>query len=277
MPTPQLVERPQRQPGVCAISGTSKGPMIDTGRDYQDSRGRIYVSVQAQTEFLRELDWLGPDEVKPLRERAEKAEAELAEARERLSALEDLEAAAQKLVEPRIEEKVVTQEVTRAPTDEEIDRFIKANPSHPALSPYYQPPAGSYEEWTALYGTKGPRTREQQAADEAEERRKVERAQRAIAADGTVILEDPEEKGEHDENSPPSTVTLNGTDVDLDELLGNPVKDIVAYCEGHPVEFQRAVVAREAWLRSAEGKQPRKTLVDGLDTEPVDDDADTEE
>ena len=94
------------------------------------------------------------------------------------------------------------------------------------------------------------------------------RAQRQIertkAAEGSV--EDSEPEGEHDADAPPKVVSLHGQDVNLDDLLDGTVKDITSFIEGHPVEFQLQVLARERYRADESGKSPRKTIVDAVNS-----------
>ena len=49
----KIVERATIAPGKCVLTGSGDGPLVDTNVDYQDYRGRIYVSIKGMAEYMR--------------------------------------------------------------------------------------------------------------------------------------------------------------------------------------------------------------------------------
>lgn len=276
MPKPTVEDRARSAPAKCVISGSGDGPIINTGRQFQDGppKGTIYVAPRSISRALDEIGWLAPKSADALKERVEAAEQELAEQTEELESLRPIAEALRglEMFEREVEVKEVERVVVRDPEPDEIRAFVEENPDHPLVQHLAKPERGSLEEWQKLYGPKGPRSRAQQRADEAAEQRKATKAQSEV--DRSTV--NPNVEAKHDEESPDAPqryVSLHGQKVDLDEVLEGTVKEVEAYAEGHPAEFRRALLARER-----HGKD-RVTLteslesgLDGADGEPDEDD-----
>lgn len=260
MPRPTIEDRAYLAPAKCVISGAGDGPIINTGADYQDNRGRIYVSVPAIAHLLRDLGWVDPDEAKKRGTLIDDLKQEVDTQAERLAKLEPLAEAVQGIVEPEVVEKETVRTVIREPSPEDIRTFIEENPNSSLVQNLQRPDPGSIEEWRKLYGAKGPRSVAQRKADEQKRNRDIAHAQRAVDATSGPS----EAKKDDTPEAPPSVVTLHGQDVDLDDLLDGRVKDVVSFIEGHPTEFQLSVLEREVWRNQKDGKEPRVTLVKAI-------------
>jgi len=259
--------RASRQPPSNEATST-----LEAGLDYQDRRGRIYVSVKGMAEFMREVGWDDPDTVSRLRSTVAQQDQELAALTERVAKLEALEKAVKDLVEPEVVTKVDRRVELRPPTPEEIEGWLEMNPDHPLIKERRAPVQGSIEEWRRLYGKTGPKTKAQKEAEETERRRAVAKAQRKIdQLTGTTAPEpDAEPDGEHDVAAPPRDVELHGSVVNLDDLLDNRVKDVIAFIDGQPTEFQLSVLARESYRAQQAGKDARKMVVDAVNSNIAD-------
>lgn len=253
----EVVETARLRPGHCVLSGETQGPFIDTGKNVP-RYGRVYISLKWLEQPLREIDYLTPDKAEDLVERNEELESEVSRLREIESDHQTLIENIQQYVpapEPEVKEVTVTK--YRKPSDEEIEDWIeKFGGNHPAVRHARPPEKGSYEEWSRLYGDKGPQPQVQTAEtleDEVEE------------------TEEPEEV----DNGPDRVVKVHDQNVDLDEVLAENVGDVIAFAEGKGEEFEEALVRREHFLAEKNDRDPRKGVLaplgywDDEDDEPL--------
>lgn len=88
----QIVDATVLPPGVCFITGTDRGPFVDTFIDIADDTpmGRVYLSRAAVLELAHEFGALPPEQAERERARADAAEQRASAAERRLATFEHL-------------------------------------------------------------------------------------------------------------------------------------------------------------------------------------------
>ena len=246
MPAPDVTNTARHRPGKCAISGNTSGPFIDTKRDIPRF-GRIYVSLSALDNILRKNGYLKEEDVEEIREQNGRYQEEI----QRLNDIElDFNSLMETISEylPEPEAEVIEREVNvpRAPTDEEIEKWIRnRGGDHEAVQNAKTPEKGSSEEWFSIYGN--PR-----------DQKEVSSTPQKPAAGPTPL-----EKESEDENDdgPPKVVEFYEQNVDLDKILSENVGTIAEFLDGKPEDFVEAVVRREFYLAEMMEREPRKGVL----------------
>ena len=246
MPAPDVTNTARHRPGKCAISGDTQGPFIDTKRDIPRF-GRIYLSLSHLDNVLRKNGYLKQEDVEEIREQNGQYQAEI----QRLTDIElDFNSLREIMKDyiPDPEPEVIEREVKvpRAPTDEEIEEWIKTRGGdHEAVRTAKAPEKGSSEEWFSIYGD----PREQQKTSSPVEK----------AAPGTTALE--RESEDENDDGPPKVVEFYEQNVDLDKILSENVGTIAEFLDGKPEDFVEAVVRREFYLAEMMEREPRKGVL----------------
>lgn len=235
----KVVETARRAPGKCALTGSSSGPFLDTGKELP-RYGRIYFSLHMLKPLLRDVGFYYEEEVAELNERLAQAEKEV----ERLTEVENdhtqLVDAVKGYIEVEPEVHVEVRREVRKPTDEEVEAWIEQfGADHPAVQRAKKPVKGSTEQWFRLYGNKG----------------------KQFAAPTEESEEEPENENSESEEDEGRFVELHEQKVDLDKILAENVKTVVEFAEGKDPEFEKALVRREFIL--SEGN-PRKGVLQAL-------------
>lgn len=217
MPTPVLVPTAALAPGACFLSGDFNGPFIDTGRSTRET-GRIYLSVKAVGPLMREVGWIPADEAQKQLDELDGRTAEAEWNAERAGLYDALVEAVSPLLptpEPIVKQVGVVQDPELLTTIEQLKAKI----------------AGK------LAGLEDALAAAQPAPDAAEP---------APRSEGSASSE---------RGSAATTVTVNGSEVDLDALLSETAATVKSVVEGWPDEALEEVV-----LAELERDQPRKTI-----------------
>lgn len=258
----KVVETAKLRPGKCAITGDTKGPFIDT-KVKINRYGTLYLSLRGLETILRDHGYLSPEETESLREDNDRLQEEV----RRLSEVESdhlqLVDAVREYIEPEVREVTVTNEVLRAPNDEEIEEWI-ANKGADSLAVQRakRVEKGSPEEWRALYGDVPPGHPDFRKAPHAGSEQTV-----TDVAEGTTL----------DLTTDTNIVVVHDQEVDLNSVLDQNVGDVLAWAEGHDESVKEALVQAEFDLAESKGRDPRKGVIEGLGYElPEDDEVEVE-
>lgn len=240
---PVIVQNAQLAPGTCFLSGDFNGPFIDTGKSIRGV-GRIYLSVKHLGSFMREAGWVPTSEVEGLLAEVEEFDRVVGEYREDAESYRQIVEALAPLLpqpEPIVREVgIVKDGKVRAANVRLLGALDEANHELGALR-------AEVDELAA----------------------QVEAASQPAAGDdpqgegSTPDVTSPAAPNPSDDE-PPSVVVVAEQEVNLDELLDRNVEDVVSVAAEWPEDARALVVARDAFRRQAEGKDPRKTLANGL-------------
>lgn len=258
----KVVETAKFRPGKCAITGDTTGPFIDT-KVKIPRYGTLYLSLTGLQTILRDHGYLSPEETEALREDNDRLQEEV----RRLTEVEDshteLVDAVRPYIETEVEEVTVTNEVLRAPNDEEIEEWIRTKGAdHPAIQKAKRVEKGSPEEWSALYGDTPPGHPDFRKAPHAGVEQTV-----TTVAEGTTL----------DLTTDTNVITVHDQEVDLNTVLDQNVGDVVAWAEGHDDSVKEALVQAELDLAEQKGREPRKGVIEGLGFEMPESDVDEDD
>lgn len=263
--TVQIVQTAQHRPGGDLITGDPAGPFLDLGLTLGAGKARkndrIYLSLKHIAPVLRDEGWLTAEDVEELVDEVGRLRAEnerLTEADAKLDAV--LEAVSQ-FFEPEVVEREVIREVPRKPTEGELRAYVRKNRTD-LLRTQDRESDERYRETYKGHGyVAGDRTPSKPLPGVSSEPVKDESP---TATDDTRVPT----TEERDENRPENVVShfeLEGQTVNLDDVLGGSIKEVIAYADGHGDEFKEALVEREYALgEMGKGAHPRKGVIEGL-------------
>jgi hypothetical protein len=238
---PRIVKNAEQSPGKCFVSGDNEGPFLDTGRNVK-FYGRVYLALKHIRPYLQQAGYLHEDDVKNLKDEHGQALVEALALREEVEHLRALrDAVAGFVAKPEIVEKQVVVYETRDVTDEDVARFVQ---QHPRVLEKFKPSEpGSVDEWNDLYRPEAQRP---------------ESTPEATTPAGPEAPPSSASGGGPEADEPAAEIEVQGTAVNLDEVLAQDVNTIVDYAAGHP-ELGVALAEREEYTKPKGA--PRKTVL----------------
>lgn len=223
----QIVKSAQYAPGQCLISGDYNGPLIDTQKQVR-GYGRVYLSLKSLNAPLREAGWVPRAEVSEELERVEELAAETSELQDKAARWDEMvEVLSSRLPAP---EPILKQVAVRSPD------LVREN--------------------------KSLRARVEELSDRLANIENSPQADPAPTGEGSASVE-PDPASPPEESSATAEIH-DGMSVDLEDLIGRTIPDIVAVVDGNP-ELIDPVLAHESLVASRDGRKVRSTLVTGLE------------
>jgi len=239
----KIVPTARLRPGKCVLSGDTQGPFLDTGNNLP-RYGQVYISIKWLKPALVDSGIILEEDGTELKAKLEALESERAKLLEEVEEYRNLIS----VIEPHLPKpptEVVERKVIhlRAPTDEEIEKWIAENgATHHVVRNAQAPEKGSSEEWQKLYNTK----KDKPVTDDDLEQLSQELSK------------------ELEPSGPTKVVELFGQQLDLDKILSENTKTIADFCQEKPDSFIEALVRREFYLAEVKSKDPRKGVLEPL-------------
>lgn len=215
----QITETASLAPGTCLLSGDFNGPFLDTGKSIR-GHGRVYLSLKALGPLMREAGWKPEAEV----------EGELARIEQKLAKTQALEVEA-----------------------ESYRGIVEA------LRPFLPEPE-PIERQVAIY--KDPKVRDENTrlTEQVRElKAQLSETQAKLKDASTAPAPVAEETKAEEREVSLGTVEVKGQEVDLTDLLSQPIDTIVSVVSRTP-ELIDPVLEAEKARAEAVGKRPRVTL-----------------